>query len=112
MKTTIFAFLFCGLWFMSPAYSENNTPGKETSLSSRIRSEISYPAAAFDRNIEGLVLVSFSVDSLGNLHLTGVNASHPELSDYVVRTIENIRVLPSDNAVGKSFNMKFVFRLL
>jgi TonB family protein len=112
MKTKMISLMIAGLILFIPAFASNNVPEKSTGLGDRIRTNISYPAVAYQKKIEGLVLVSFTVDSNGAIRIDGVNASNSELRDYVLNTIRNTKILPSDNVYGKSFNMRFVFRLI
>jgi TonB family protein len=110
MKTIKITLMTIGLFLMVSALSVASV--SEKGFTEKIRTEVSYPRAAFDQNIEGMVLISFIVDEQGNIQIDGVNASHAELRDYVVNIIKNTQVSFADEAYGKRFNMKFVFHIL
>jgi hypothetical protein len=112
MKTKIKILLTIGMFFMVSSCALASKPGKSPDLKEKIRAEVTYPKTALDRNIEGIVLIGFSVNERGNIQIEGVNASNIELQDYVVKTIKNMVVSPTDNAYSKMYNMKFVFKIL
>jgi TonB family protein len=112
MKTKIIVLLAAGIFFSTLAMAAKTPVKKPESFSERLRSEITYPQTAFQNKVEGMVLVGFTVDEKGNIKINGVNASNKELCDHVVRILGKTKALPSDMVYGKSFNMKFVFRLV
>lgn len=101
MKTIIFFLLFAPLAAMSI-----NDPTVEQA----VRNEISYPKVAIDNNIQGLVLVEFSIDKNGQIDITGINSSDVTLKDYVVTKLKRM-IFPGKETEG-TYAMKFDFKLL
>jgi len=76
-----------------------------------IKSEIGYPEFAKQTNEEGIVLVSFTVDNSGKVHVMETNSDNPELCNYVVQRLSELN-LPDTVEDTNEYNLKFVFRLI
>lgn len=76
-----------------------------------IQAEIKYPAFAKTNKISGIVCVGVNVSKSGQLKVEELNGNNPELNNYVKANIENLYILPSDEASKMSY-YKFYFNLL
>lgn len=99
------------IFLATAVMGKNIITDSKPDFSAKIRSEISYPQFALDQNIQGSVLISFAFDNAGNVHVDEVNASNNDLRNYVVQKISNMKPTKADGVFGKSYNMRFVFRL-
>jgi hypothetical protein len=89
-----------------------NEKSKEVNVKKTISHEISYPAFASEQNIEGDVYVSFNIDQDGKVNILRTNSAIPELKDYVEGKLRKKEFETNNNEVGKTYIMKFTFKLL
>ncbi len=90
-----------------PFYSMSfNDPTVENA----VRSEIKYSQNLKTNNVEGEVLVQFTVLKSGFVSVDQINSSDVSLKDYVVSKLNTMFFGKSDNE--KQYNMKFSFKLL
>jgi outer membrane biosynthesis protein TonB len=102
--------ILLSLAILSVAFSlKANVPVKET-IEDQIRQQISYPEFAVKNQEEGFVMVSFLIDSVGNVTVTTVNSDNPTLKDYVVEQLENLKV-HGEVVLAKEYNIRVEFRL-
>jgi hypothetical protein len=87
--------------------SSENAPTFEEML----KIQIEYPEFARKMHEEGIVLVSFTFDEEGKIHITEKNTDNPMLCDYVVSKLYCMELSPYP-VPNKEYNMKFVFKLL
>ena len=85
-------------------------------ISSAIQRRVAYPPKAEKDNIEGKVLVSFTVSSTGTVHDVGVSKSlRPDCDSVVVRAVKLLpRFKPGREAgtpVAVRFTVPVTFRL-
>ena len=75
-----------------------------------LKKEISYPDFAKQQKLEGIVLVNFSVNSDGSINVNLTNESDVNFKDYVVAKLKQLKIIPSKNYIGKSYDVKFNFK--
>jgi len=62
------------------------------------------------KNQDGTVEVSFKIDNQGRVQIVSMNASNPQLADYVIKKLNKIKLSNSDAQSGKIIKYRFVFR--
>jgi len=72
---------------------------------------MSYPHDAQKKQLEGMVLVSFHYNEDGYIEVDMVNGSSDELKDYVVDTLEDVRLTQGIVSIGKEYLARFDFKL-
>jgi hypothetical protein len=103
MKTLILIISLSILPLIAMSY---NDPTVENA----VQSEIVYPQNLKANNVEGDVLVQFTVAKDGSVSIDQINSSDVSLKDYVVGKLGQMFFGKSDEA--KQYNMKFSFKLL
>lgn len=71
---------------------------------------LTYPENAKAKKLDGLVLVTFEVDSTGNVNILEMNASHEEFGDYVQDKLGSIQLPGDDQRIGKQFSYKIKYK--
>jgi len=61
-------------------------------------------------NMEGVVEVSFRIDSQGKAEILQINATSPKLADYVIKKLAKIQLEKTNNQSGKVNKYRFVFK--
>jgi len=74
-----------------------------------IQKEMSYPEFAKAEKIEGIVMVSFTVNE-GLLNIETANASNDDLKEYVINKLKSLVFTKKEEE--QRVNMKFVFKIL
>jgi hypothetical protein len=81
-------------------------------LTKIITAQVTYPDFAIEKKITGFVVVELSVNTDGNIRVERINASQPELREYVMDKLEQINVQNSAQLTGKPYYYRFDFQLL
>ncbi|MDZ4823301.1 MAG: hypothetical protein SH856_07565 [Flavobacteriales bacterium] len=64
-----------------------------------------------EKNLEGTVEVSFSIDATGKVNIVDIAATSQELADYVVKKLNKIQLNKNDSSqIGKIIKYRFVFK--
>ncbi|HNW99627.1 MAG TPA: energy transducer TonB [Bacteroidales bacterium] len=84
-----------------------DSPSKVEKL---LKKTITFPEFAKQEKIEGVVLVSFTVNNDGTLKINLTNESSETLKKYVIEKIKSIKLLPGNREQGKTYNVKFEFK--
>lgn len=61
-------------------------------------------------NMDGVVEVSFKIDSKGKAEILQINATSPKLADYVLKKLSKIQLDQSGSESGKVIKYRFVFK--
>lgn len=61
-------------------------------------------------NLDGTVEVSFRIDTGGKVEILKINASHPQLADYVIKKLNKIQLEKGDPQIGQIIKYRFVFK--
>jgi hypothetical protein len=99
---------FSGQFVMAGGPNASGTPDR---LHLHLSKKIDYPRFARESGIEGIVLVSFSVDSSGYIRVNQINSSDVALARYIEQKLSEIRLCPFDASAGEEHNIKFNFHL-
>ncbi len=85
-----------------------------TKLSKHIASNFKYPAAAYNNNVEGKVIVDFIINTDGNVEIVSVSGGAPELQAEAKRNILEIPQMKPGMLAGKpraiSYKVPFTFK--
>ncbi len=118
MKTTMK--MIIGIVLLIFIVTTTATAGKidPAVLNKALHKAISYPEFAKKQNIEGIVIINFTLDSDGNIQIKTTNESDVTLKDYVVNKLKSINIFAlketnDDELEVKEdeYNVKFVFKL-
>jgi outer membrane biosynthesis protein TonB len=82
---------------------------KTSGIDRLLKKEITYPDFARSQKLEGMVLVSFSLNSDGTINIQLTNESSATLKDYVISKLKSLRFTTSSGSDNKTYNVKFVF---
>lgn len=61
-------------------------------------------------NMDGVVEVSFKIDSEGKVQIINMNSTSPQLAEYVIKKLNKIQLQQGDSQVGKIIRYRFVFK--
>jgi len=106
MKTLILTLVFA-IAFAVNTFASGINPKND--IKKTLSKEISYPEFAKEQKLEGVVMVSFSINENGFINIDLTNASNEDLKEYVVGKLKNLIFKNSDKAESK-YNMKFEFK--
>ena len=84
--------------------------GNPKDINKILKKEISYPEFAREQKLEGVVLVSFSLNSDGTIKVIMTNESDATLKDYVISKLKKLKMLPAKSDAGKTYDVKFEFK--
>ncbi|PLW93577.1 MAG: hypothetical protein C0592_05660 [Marinilabiliales bacterium] len=79
-------------------------------IENEVRTEIKYSEDLRNNNIEGDVLVQFTVSKDGYVYVDQINSNDATLKNYVSSKLSSMVFEESDNE--RQYSMKFIFRLL
>jgi outer membrane biosynthesis protein TonB len=63
-----------------------------------------------EKELEGTVEVSFRIDMAGKVEILSINASSPQLADYVIKKLNKIKLEKGDPQIGQVIKYRFVFK--
>ena len=110
MKTKLIAIAAILMLAFSSSYAGFSKSPSD--LEKTIKSEISFPASAIENQIEGSVFVEFTVNDDGSIEVLNCFSEQGELQCYVFSTLSKLKVIPDDEVVGKTYTMRFDFKLI
>lgn len=105
MKNIVFSLLLITL--MIPAFAASPS---DAEVNERIRKEISYPDFARRAQEQGVVIVTFTLDTLGMVTVKNASSDNQVLLDYVVKKIQSISFNCNSEAC-KDYTIQIDFRL-
>jgi hypothetical protein len=85
------------------------TYSKSDKLKQSLLALIDYPSEAINQQIEGLVMVDFTLTATGKAQINAINYSHIEFKDQVIKKLNKINREADPELIGKTFIYKFVF---
>jgi outer membrane biosynthesis protein TonB len=77
-----------------------------------IASRFKYPEPARKENEEGSVLITFSYNENGYIEVKTAISDNEKLKDYVVKTLQSIKLTQGIVDLSKEYTARFDFRLL
>jgi len=110
MKTILSILLSLTFFILCAGAVHANGP-KTQSIDKLLKKEISYPDPARKQKLEGMVLVSFTINANGTVTINMTNESSAVFKDYVVNKLKKLRIKPSKENTGITYNVKFVFKI-
>lgn len=60
--------------------------------------------------IDGVVEVSFKIDSEGKIQILNINSTSPQLADYVIKKLSKVKLEQGSSQTGKVIKYSFVFK--
>lgn len=94
---------------VAPKATSNSTV-MERELQHQIDKYVSYPLMARTGNMDGAVVVSFVIDTEGQVKVIGADGTSNELRDYVLRKLAKVDIGSNPDGLWRTTYMKFVFR--
>jgi outer membrane biosynthesis protein TonB len=61
-------------------------------------------------NLEGTVEVSFKIDAQGHVEILSLASTSPQLADYVIKKLAQVKLEKGDPQVGQIIKYRFVFK--
>jgi TonB family protein len=92
------------------SYAKDPSPS-QVNLKKIINKEVSYPETAVNQKIEGEVTVEFKVTDDGKIEVINCYTDQGVFYTHMMKTLESIKLNPDDELTGKTFSMKFIFKL-
>lgn len=109
MKTIIISFISLMIISATGSFAKAANTDNTTKIEKLLKKTIAYPDFAKKEKMNGVVLVSFTVNSDGTLSVNLTNESSEALKKYVVDKLSKIKLKPENIEAGASYNIKFVF---
>ncbi len=94
---------------LAPKATSNYTV-MERELQRQIDKYVSYPLMARAGSMDGAVVVSFVIDTEGQVNVIGAESTSNALRDYVLSKLARIDIGSNPDGLWKTTYMKFVFR--
>jgi hypothetical protein len=60
--------------------------------------------------VDGLVEVSFKIDSEGKIQILNINSTSPQLAEYVIKKLSKVKLEQGSSQTGKVIKYSFVFK--
>lgn len=95
--------------FSATASGESNDQGGKSKASNNSQAQPS-PGEEAIKHLDGTVEVSFRIDVKGKVEIVSIQATHPQLADYVINKLNRIQLDKSDSAAGQIIKYRFVFK--
>jgi hypothetical protein len=107
MKTKLLLSLVVLMFVITTSFAKS----PETSMRNAITSHIEFPKVAAEMQAEGAVFAEFIVKEDGNIEVLNCFSLVGELQSYIFRELSTIKVIPDAELKGKTFLMRFDFKL-
>jgi hypothetical protein len=88
----------------------SNSNVMERALQRQIDKYVSYPLMARTGNMDGTVVVSFVIDTEGQVKVIGADGTSDELRDYVLGKLAKVDVGSNPDGLWRTTYLKLVFR--
>jgi hypothetical protein len=106
---SVFAIL---IFAASVSFASVNKGEPTTELTSIIKSYVTYPEWANEKQITGFVVVSFKLDENGKINVTASNANSYLLQDYVEAKLKEIKIEDPKKYSDKTQYLRFDFEII
>lgn len=110
MKTIIISLISLMIISATGSFAKAANTDNPTKIEKLLKKTITFPEFAKKEKLEGVVLVSFTVNSDGTLSINLTNESSESLKKYVVEKLGQIKLKPGNAEEGKTYNVKFEFK--
>lgn len=91
--------IFCILLALSASAAE-----------AKVREDQRPPKEVREKDLDGTVEVSFRIDGSGKVEIISINATSPQLADYVIKKLNKIQLQKGDPQIGQVIKYRFVFK--
>jgi hypothetical protein len=108
MKTKIVSILVMLMLTVTLSFAKD----AQSVLQQTINSQISYPAFAIEKQVEGTVFVEFKIKNDGKIEVLNCSSLQGELQSYVFLKLSEMSVTPSAELIGQNFLIRFDFKLI
>ncbi len=108
MKTKVYSILTVLMLCVTFSFAKN----PQSSLQQTIKNGVQFPSTAIEKHLEGAVFVEFVVKENGTLEIKNCHSLVGELQSYVFKTMSSITVAADPKLTGKTFLMRFDFKLI
>lgn len=88
----------------------SNSIRMERELQHQIDKYVSYPLMARPGSMDGAVVVSFVIDTEGQVNVIAAEGTTRELRDYVLRKLAKVDIGSNPDGMWRTSYMKFNFR--
>lgn len=88
----------------------NNRTSLERELQRQLDKYVSYPLMARTGSMDGAVVVSFVIDTHGQVNVIGAESTSNELRDYVLGKLAKVDIGSNPDGLWKTTHVRFVFR--
>ena len=88
----------------------NNPAALERELQRQLDKYVSYPLMARTGSMDGAVVVSFVIDTEGQVNVIGAESTSDELRAYVLGKLAKVDIGSNPDGLWRTTHMKFVFR--
>lgn len=75
-----------------------------------VRNDQRPPKEIREKDLDGTVEVSFRIDGSGKVEIISINATSPQLADYVIKKLNKIQLQKGDPQIGQVIKYRFVFK--
>jgi hypothetical protein len=110
MKTIIISLISLMLISATGSFAKTANTDNPTKVEKLLKKMIAFPDFAKKEKMEGIVLVSFTVNNDGTLSVNLTNESSESLKEYVLDKLSQIKLKPGNSEAGKTYNVKFEFK--
>ena len=110
MKTIIISLICLTLLTAAGNVAKASNSDNPTRIEKLLKKSVAFPEFAKKEKMEGIVLVSFTVNSDGTLNVNLTNESSVALKEYVLGKLGMIKLKPGSSEEGKTYNVKFEFK--
>ena len=87
----------------------NLATGTERELDKQLNKFITYPLLERAHNMDGVVYVSFVINTDGKVEVISAHSDNTDLCEYVLRKLAKVDIGNNPNGVWKTEHMRFVF---
>ncbi|PIQ29491.1 MAG: hypothetical protein COW63_12840 [Bacteroidetes bacterium CG18_big_fil_WC_8_21_14_2_50_41_14] len=115
MKSRIATLLMLCVLFSATVFAIEPIPASKATRDSvvdMVKKSLKYPEFAIKNKLECCVLVSMIIQDDGTLKVDASNSLSPQLQDYVINTIENIKNDHLAKSSGQRVLVKVKFELI
>jgi hypothetical protein len=108
MKTKLFITMAMLMFAVATSFAKD----PESTMRQAITTQIEFPKVAAEMQVEGAVFAEFIVKEDGKIEVLNCFSLVGELQSYVFKELSKITVSPDADYNGKTFLMRFDFKLV
>lgn len=108
MKTKLFLLIAILMFAITTSFAK----GPEANMRQEITAHIEFPKIAAEMQLEGAVFAEFIIGEDGRIEVLNCFSLVGELQSYVFTELAKLKVTPNVELDGKTFLMRFDFKLV